>query len=81
MKYFYRFRVQPTSCANPVCNNVSDICPGTMVCEPTTAPTYLLIEAICNYIFTIEYAIRFFSLWAVDSRFATIWIVLQLVMQ
>ena len=69
---FYHSRLQPTTCANPVCNNVADICPGKMVCEPTTAPAALLIGAICNYIFTIEYGIRFFSLWAVDSRFATI---------
>ena len=59
----------PTTCRFPVCNNDATLCPGQMLCEPVPFPGFEAIDAACIYIFTIEYCVKLFSVWAVDSRY------------
>ena len=64
-------RYQPTTCVSPVCNNDPTICPGSIVCPPEDNATIALIELACISLFTIEFTIRFFTVWAANSRFVS----------
>lgn len=51
-------RIPTTSCSNPVCHNDPVLCPQEMICEPELNPVFFVIDAICVYIFAIEYACK-----------------------
>ena len=66
------FRYFPTSCTNPSCQNDSVLCPNTTLCPPQPYPIFDTIDAVCIYIFTAEYALRFLSCWSVSAKVAGI---------
>lgn len=61
-------RYQPSTCEIPACDNDTDLCPGSIVCEPIPPPVFNVIDAVCIYIFTIEYGVRLFTCWGASSK-------------
>lgn len=58
---FYRdFDNIPATCDTPVCDNDPKLCPGKMICEPFDDQYVTVLNAFCNYLFTIEFGIRIF---------------------
>ena len=62
--------VVPPTCAVPACDHDPDVCPGQTLCAPTPLPIFDIIEDICIYIFTAEYALKLLSCWTVSPRLA-----------
>ena len=60
----------PSTCSNPACNNDPTLCPNTEICAPQPYPVFDSIDEFCVILFTIEYCIRIFSLWAAPCRLA-----------
>ena len=60
----------PSSCDNPVCDHDPDLCPNTIMCEPVSYSLFDDIDEFCVIVFTIEYLVRVFTLWAVPCRLA-----------
>lgn len=60
--------IEEHGCHNPVCNNDPNLCPGKEICEPGPVHVLHTIEDAILYIFTIEYAVRFFTVWFVNPR-------------
>ena len=52
------YRYQPTTCANPDCNNDPLICPGSIICEPLHYKVFDHIDTAVIIIFTIEYLLK-----------------------
>lgn len=59
------------NCLNPACSN-TDLCPGRIMCPPTTEPFLVRIDDICVIIFSIEYVARLSTIWTVPNRLASL---------
>lgn len=59
-----------TTCPVPACSNDPTLCPGTIMCPPTTDPYLVRIDDICVIIFSIEYVSRLSTVWTVPMRLA-----------
>ena len=66
--YAFISRESPQTCEAPACNNDPDFCPGFMICQPVPKPVFYTIDAICVYLFTIEYGVKLLTAWSVSSR-------------
>lgn len=53
-----KFRYQPNTCDDPACDDDPILCPNKMICPSIPPPILSYIDAICVYIFTIDYLIR-----------------------
>lgn len=60
----------PQSCADPVCNNDPELCPGKIMCRPDSVSALSDIENACLYVFIIDYFIRFFLVSMMPSHAA-----------
>lgn len=60
------------SCNSPACDNDSVLCPGTVICAPTTDAKLVTIDDWCVIIFTIEYFFRLLTVWSVPMRLANL---------
>jgi len=63
-------QVVPATCPAPACNHDPVLCPGAQVCAPTIAPVFVKIDAVCVWIFTVEYGLKMLSVWAVSPNVA-----------
>jgi len=59
-----------TTCPVPACSHDPVLCPGTIMCPPTTDPFLVRIDDICVIIFSIEYVSRLSTVWTVPMRLA-----------
>ena len=66
------FQYSPSSCSDPVCNNDPSLCPNAKVCSPQPLPSFDIIDEFCVIVFTIEYLLRLFTLWAIPCRLASL---------
>ena len=62
----------PATCLSPACHNDPKLCPNSMICEPQPFPVFDTIDAICIYIFTVEYGLKLLSVWSVSPLAAGI---------
>ena len=58
----------PDTCDNPVCNNDLQLCPNRVICTPIVNPMFDRIDTVVISLITIEFMLRVFTVWAVDSR-------------
>ena len=65
-----QFQYIPDTCDLPFCNDDLTLCPGYQVCEPVEIPDITAISDFTTYYFTVEYGLKFFTVWAVSSRVA-----------
>ena len=65
-----QFQYIPDTCDLPFCNDDLTLCPGYQVCEPVEVPEITAISNFTTYYFTVEYGLKFFTVWAVSSRVA-----------
>jgi Ion transport protein len=63
-------QVVPATCPLPACDHDPVLCPGTQVCAPVTSPVFVMIDAVCVWIFTVEYGLKMLSVWAVSPNVA-----------
>ena len=62
----------PKTCADPVCNNDTQLCPNRVICTPIVNPMFDRIDTVVISLITMEFLLRVFTVWAVDSRYLTI---------
>ena len=61
-------QVVPATCPLPACDHDPVLCPGAQVCAPVPAPVFVMIDAVCVWIFTVEYGLKMLSVWAVSPN-------------
>ena len=64
------FQATPLTCTSPVCDNDPSLCAGRTICKPIPAKMYSYVEAACILCFTVQYAVRVLTVWAVPPRIA-----------
>lgn len=63
---------QPSSCAQPACENDPTLCPDSVICPPEDNAVYELIETVCIVFFTIDYFTRLFLVPLMPARCAAL---------
>lgn len=66
------FQDTPMECKNPTCDHDPMRCPGRLICEPRQYPVFTSIDRFVVIYFTVEYGLKFFTVWSVSPRIARI---------
>ena len=66
------FQYTPATCKNPTCDRDPIRCPGTTVCEPRQYHVFTAIDQFVVIYFTLEYGLKFVTVWSVSPRIARI---------
>ena len=66
------FQYTPADCKNPICDSDPIQCPGATVCEPRQYPVFSAIDRFVVIYFTVEYGLKFITVWSVSPRIARI---------
>jgi hypothetical protein len=64
------YQYRPASCDTPFCSDDVMLCPGYTICEGVEIPEITAVSDFTTYYFTVEYGLKFFTVWAVSSRVA-----------
>ena len=62
------FRIQPSTCSSPACDDDPTYCPGYQICSPVTFTSLLNTQTACVIIFTVDIVIRFFLVALMPTR-------------